>query len=56
MDVVFAHADRIIVLARGRLIAEGSATEIRDNLKVQEVYFGTGKTFEKAQKKVVGTV
>ena len=46
MDVVFAHADRIIVLARGRLIAEGSPAEIRDHPKVQEVYFGTGKTFE----------
>jgi len=47
MDVVFAHADRIIVLARGRLIAEGSPAEIRDHPKVQEVYFGTGSTFEK---------
>ncbi len=47
MDVVFAHADRLIVLARGRLIAEGSAAEIRDHPKVQEVYFGSGKTFER---------
>jgi branched-chain amino acid transport system ATP-binding protein len=45
MDVVFAFADRIIVLARGRLIADGTAAEIRDDPKVQEVYFGTGKTF-----------
>ncbi len=45
MDVVFEYADRIIVLARGRLIAEGSAEAIRDNEKVREVYFGTGKTF-----------
>jgi branched-chain amino acid transport system ATP-binding protein len=45
MDVVFAFADRIIVLARGRLIADGTAADIRDNPKVQEVYFGTGKTF-----------
>jgi branched-chain amino acid transport system ATP-binding protein len=45
MDVVFAFADRVIVLARGRLIADGSAAAIRDNPKVQEVYFGTGKTF-----------
>jgi branched-chain amino acid transport system ATP-binding protein len=45
MDVVFAFADRIIVLARGRLIADGIAAEIRDDPKVQEVYFGTGKTF-----------
>jgi len=47
MDVVFAYADRIIVLARGRLIAEGKPAEIRDHPKVQEVYFGSGKTFEK---------
>ncbi|HET7849498.1 MAG TPA: ABC transporter ATP-binding protein [Pseudolabrys sp.] len=45
MDVVFAFADRIIVLARGRLIADGTAAAIRDDPKVQEVYFGTGKTF-----------
>ena len=48
MDVVFAYADRMIVLARGRLIAEGKPLEIRDHPKVQEVYFGGGKTFEKA--------
>ncbi len=47
MDVVFAHADRMIVLARGRLIAQGRPAEIRDHPKVQEVYFGSGKTFEK---------
>ncbi len=46
MDVVFGFADRIIVLARGRLIAEGSAQDIRNHPKVQEVYFGSGKTFE----------
>ena len=45
MDVVFAFADRIVVLARGRLIADGAAAAIRDNPLVREVYFGTGKTF-----------
>ncbi|MBV9347971.1 MAG: ABC transporter ATP-binding protein [Pseudolabrys sp.] len=45
MDVVFAFADRIIVLARGRVIADGNAAAIRENAKVREVYFGTGKTF-----------
>jgi branched-chain amino acid transport system ATP-binding protein len=45
MDVVFAFADRIIVLARGRLIADGNAAAIRDNAQVRDVYFGTGKTF-----------
>jgi branched-chain amino acid transport system ATP-binding protein len=46
MDVVFAVADRIIVLARGRLIAEGRPQAIREHPLVQEVYFGTGRTFE----------
>jgi branched-chain amino acid transport system ATP-binding protein len=45
MDVVFAFADRIVVLARGRLIADGDAASIRDDAHVREVYFGTGKTF-----------
>jgi len=45
MDVVFAYADRIIVLARGVLIADGNATAIRDNPQVQQVYLGTGRTF-----------
>jgi branched-chain amino acid transport system ATP-binding protein len=44
MDVVFAVADRMIVLARGRLIAEGSGEAVRDNPKVREVYFGSGRT------------
>jgi branched-chain amino acid transport system ATP-binding protein len=49
MDVVFAYADRIIVLARGRLIADGAAAEIRDHPEVQQVYLGTGKTFARAR-------
>jgi len=49
MDVVFAYADRIVVLARGRVIADGNAAAIRDNAQVREVYFGTGKTFARGQ-------
>jgi branched-chain amino acid transport system ATP-binding protein len=45
MDVVFAYADRIVVLARGRIIAVGDAATIRDDAQVREVYFGAGKTF-----------
>lgn len=52
MDVVFAYADRMIVLARGRLIAQGRPEEIRAHPKVQEVYFGSGKTFEKERKQM----
>jgi branched-chain amino acid transport system ATP-binding protein len=47
MDVVFAHADRILVLARGQLIAEGDALAIQADRKVSEVYFGTGRTFRR---------
>ena len=50
MDVVFAYADRVIVLARGQLIAEGTPAAIRDHAKVQEVYFGSGATFEKRKR------
>lgn len=45
MDVVFAHAHRIMVLNRGELIAEGTADEIRDNAQVKEVYLGGGAVF-----------
>lgn len=40
MDVVFGHADRVIVLARGRLIADGSVGEVRADPTVREVYLG----------------
>jgi branched-chain amino acid transport system ATP-binding protein len=40
MDVVFSVADRITVMHRGAIIAEGSLREIQANSKVQEVYLG----------------
>jgi len=48
MDVVFAFSDRMLVLARGQIIAQGGADDIRNHPRVQEVYFGSGKTFEKS--------
>jgi branched-chain amino acid transport system ATP-binding protein len=44
MDVVFGHADRIVVLDRGRVIAEGAPEAIRANRRVQAVYLGEGTT------------
>ncbi len=41
MDVVFTHADRLIVLNRGRLIAAGTPAEVRANAEVQQVYLGS---------------
>jgi branched-chain amino acid transport system ATP-binding protein len=46
MDVVFKYANRVLVMARGRVIAEGTPAAVRDNARVQEVYFGTGATFQ----------
>jgi len=48
MDVVFDYADRVIVLARGRLIAQGGVSEIRAHPEVRRVYFGSGASFEAA--------
>jgi branched-chain amino acid transport system ATP-binding protein len=40
MDAVFAHADSIIVLVRGEIIASGRPDEVRANARVREVYLG----------------
>jgi branched-chain amino acid transport system ATP-binding protein len=40
MDVVFGYADRIIVLDRGAIIAEGPPAAIRADARVQAVYLG----------------
>jgi branched-chain amino acid transport system ATP-binding protein len=45
MDVVFAHATRMLVLSRGRIIAQGEPAVVRENPEVQAVYLGTGATF-----------
>ena len=41
MDVVFGFADRVIVMNRGRIIAEGTPDEIRSHEEVRAVYLGT---------------
>jgi branched-chain amino acid transport system ATP-binding protein len=40
MDVVFAVADRIMVLHQGRVIADGRPAEVRADRQVQAVYLG----------------
>lgn len=42
MDAVFALADRISVLVYGKVIATGTAEEIRTSAEVREAYLGDG--------------
>lgn len=48
MDVVFTHADRILVLNRGELIANGTGEQVRGDERVREVYLGGGSTYGEA--------
>ncbi len=41
MDAVFALADRVSVLVRGRIVATGTPAQIRDDARVREAYLGT---------------
>ncbi len=47
MDVVFGQADRVAVLVRGQLLAEGTPQQIRADERVQQAYLGTGLVLEK---------
>lgn len=42
MDVVFGFADRILVMHRGRLIAQGTPEAVGQDATVREVYLGAG--------------
>ncbi len=42
MDVVFGHADRLLVLNRGELIADGKPEEVRARQDVRDIYLGAG--------------
>lgn len=42
MDVVFGHADRIVVMNRGLMIAEGPPDVVRADPLVRDVYLGHG--------------
>jgi branched-chain amino acid transport system ATP-binding protein len=47
MDIVFRHAQRVLVMSRGELVATGRPDEIRQSPLVQEVYLGHAAIGEK---------
>ncbi len=46
MDVVFGHADRIMVMHRGALLAAGPPQQVRDDPDVRAVYLGSSLEVE----------
>ena len=47
MDVVFGQADRVLVLVRGKLLAEGRPEAIQRDPRVQQAYLGHGQILGK---------
>jgi len=48
MDVVFGFADKVLVLVRGRVIAEGAPKQIAEDPAVRAAYLGTAAAGEPA--------
>jgi neutral amino acid transport system ATP-binding protein len=46
MEVVMNHSDRVIVMAEGRVIADGEPHEVRSDQAVIEAYLGSGSVAE----------
>jgi branched-chain amino acid transport system ATP-binding protein len=43
MDVVFRHADRVLVLDRGRIVAQGDPAGVRADPEVRRIYLGSAR-------------
>jgi len=46
MDVVFEHADEVMVLNRGELVARGTPQQVRRDPHVQAIYLGEGLLYD----------
>mgnify|MGYP003382671072 CR=1 FL=1 len=49
MEAVFGFADRLLVLARGRLIAQGKPQDGRNDPAARSAYFGSERAFDGAR-------
>jgi len=47
MDVVFGHAERVIVLVRGQILATGAPEDIRQDPEVRRAYLGDEHALER---------
>jgi branched-chain amino acid transport system ATP-binding protein len=43
MNVVFQFASRVIVMAGGQILVEGTPSQIASDRRVQEIYLGGGR-------------
>jgi neutral amino acid transport system ATP-binding protein len=54
MEVVMNHSDRVIVMAEGRVIADGEPHEVRADQAVIDAYLGGAKTDEEEIAEILG--
>ncbi|GMA85684.1 hypothetical protein GCM10025868_09340 [Angustibacter aerolatus] len=48
MDVVFALADRVVLMAGGRVVLDDRPEVVRDAPQTREIYLGGSRTGERA--------
>ena len=43
MDIVFSYSDRIIAMHQGKILADGTPKEIRDNKEIVSIILGKSR-------------